>query len=400
MRAALASLLAFAILTLWVPELWPVTVFECGVYGLAAISLWRYRERLLSLPYPVIPLAVAALWGVWQYFGGVTVYGFATQASVLRWASFLAVFLTAYPMVRERGRLEWFRRAMVWFGFAVAVEATLQTFTSGGAVFWLFPTESTGVLMGPILSRNHYAAFIEVVLPMAVYLALRERKDPLLYSGMAAAMFASVVASASRAGTLICLGEVVVVSVLLWAGRRSEGRAVGLNLGIMAALLGVFTLAVGWQTVWERFWAPDPFVDRREFAISSLHMIASRPWTGFGLGTWPDVYPRFAIVDVGAIANQAHCDWLQWAAEGGVVFFAVMLSLLLWCLRPAFRSVWGLGVVGVFVHAAVDYPFSRPALGAWPVLVVAMLAAWQGLDEPRERKRTKSYTSSQNASAG
>ena len=38
-------------------------------------------------------------------------------------------------------------------------------------------------------------------------------------------------------------------------------------------------------------------------------MAASHPWFGIGLGTWPTVYPRYAIVDIGAFANQAHDDW-------------------------------------------------------------------------------------------
>jgi hypothetical protein len=31
-------------------------------------------------------------------------------------------------------------------------------------------------------------------------------------------------------------------------------------------------------------------------------------------------------------------------------------------------------VVAVFLHATVDYPFSRPALSAWIVVMVALLA--------------------------
>jgi len=30
----------------------------------------------------------------------------------------------------------------------------------------------------------------------------------------------------------------------------------------------------------------------------------------------------------------------------------------------------------VFLHAAVDYPFSRPAMGSWVMVTIAMLAAW------------------------
>jgi hypothetical protein len=42
----------------------------------------------------------------------------------------------------------WFRSAMVWLGFLVAVLAMLQAFTSGGKVFWIFPTENIERVMG------------------------------------------------------------------------------------------------------------------------------------------------------------------------------------------------------------------------------------------------------------
>jgi O-antigen ligase len=106
-------------------------------------------------------------------------------------------------------------------------------------------------------------------------------------------------------------------------------------------------------------------------------MIAARPWIGWGLGCWPAAYPAFATFDPGAIVNQAHCDWLQWAAEGGVPVGLAMLCLALWSIRPAIRSIWGIGVIAVLIHASFDYPFSRPAIGAWPVLILSMAAVNQ-----------------------
>ena len=47
-------------------------------------------------------------------------------------------------------------------------------------------------------------------------------------------------------------------------------------------------------------------------------MIAAHPWFGVGLGAWPTVYPSYAIADFGVFANQAHSDWLEWTAEGGL----------------------------------------------------------------------------------
>jgi O-antigen ligase len=263
---------------------------------------------------------------------------------------------------------------MLWFAFLVSVLATVQTFTAHGRVFWLFPTGVTDYLMGPILSRNHYAAFIEAILPVALYQALSRSRNSLLYSLMAAVMYASVVASASRAGTVLATAELLVVPALMLARGRTSGRAVAVSLARMLVLFAVFTAVVGPETVWARIWAPDPLAIRRQLNVSSLHMIAAHPWFGVGLGAWPTVYPRYAIVDVGLFVNQAHNDWLQWTAEGGIPFALLLAALFLWSLRPAFRTVWGLGVIAVFLHALVDYPFSRPALGSWPILILAMLS--------------------------
>jgi hypothetical protein len=374
MHVAFAALFCFAILTLWVPGYWPVSAFQAGIFALAAVAVWRARLSPPAFVWPVVPLSCAVLWGLFQWLTGHTACVIDTKLALLRWATFLSVFLVGISVFRDDAVRRWFRSAMVWFAFVVAVLASVQTFTSHGKVFWLFDTPYTDYVMGPILSRNHYAAFMEAVLPIALYLALRRERDSLLYSGMAAVMYASVIASASRAGTVLATAEVVLVPLLVWALRRAPGRNVAAALLRMGILFAVFTAVVGWESVWSRFWVPDPLAVRRELAVSTLHMATSHPWFGTGLGTWSTVYPQYAIIDVGAIANQAHNDWLQWTAEGGFPFGIMLATLFIWSLRPAFRSVWGLGVVAVFLHAFVDYPFSRPALGSWPILILSLLA--------------------------
>jgi hypothetical protein len=373
-RVLLAILFFFAILTLWVPALWPVAVFEAGIFSLAAAALLRARRDPPRFSWPLVPLAFAVLWGLVQLFTGRTVYVFDTRNATVQWTVYLGVFFLGISLCQTSAMGTWFRSAMLWFGFLISVLAILQTFTSGGRVFWIFPTEYTDYVMGPILSRNHYAVFIEAVLPIALYMALHGERGSLLYSAMAATMYASVIASSSRAGSILATAEIVAVPLLLWWRGRADGAAIGSAFLRMAVLLAVLTAIVGPETVWTRFWAPDPYGGRRELAVSSLHMVAAHPWLGTGLGTWPTAYPRYAVVDFGAFANQAHSDWLQWAAEGGIPFALMLATLFLWSLRPALRSVWGLGVVAVFLHAAVDYPFSRPALGSWPILLLSILA--------------------------
>ena len=96
---------------------------------------------------------------------------------------------------------------------------------------------------------------------------------------------------------------------------------------------------------------------------------------GFGLGTWPTAYPAHAYYDDGLFANQAHNDWAQWTAEGGLPFFFLMLSIAIWSLRPAADTLWGVGIVAVFLHCTVDYPIQRPALGGFFFALLGALAA-------------------------
>ena len=78
----------------------------------------------------------------------------------------------------------------------------------------------------------------------------------------------------------------------MWAKGRTSGRAVGLALLRIAIMFAAFTAVVGWESVWNRFWAPDPMSVRRELALSSLQMIGAHPWAGVGLGAWQTVFPH------------------------------------------------------------------------------------------------------------
>ncbi|HEY2014733.1 MAG TPA: O-antigen ligase family protein [Bryobacteraceae bacterium] len=370
MHVALAAIFFFALITYVVPAMWPASVFQLGTFILSAFALFRGLPRFA---WPMVPLTFAIFWGLLQLVTGHTANAYETKTDIVNWTTFLAVFLAGVCLFRDSSVRRWFRHALVWFGFFVSVVAIIQICTSDDVPFWSTPL--IGYVIGPLVSRNHFAAFIELVFPIALYESLQGERDSLLYSGVAAVMYASLVASASRAGALLCTSELLLVVLVAWIRGRANSREVGGTLFRILLLFALFTTIMGWNAVWARFWAPDPMAFRREFYIASLHIVDAHPWFGTGLGTWATVYPRWAIVDSGWFANQAHNDWLQWAAEGGIPFCVMLSTLFVWAVPAVFRNLWGLGVIAVFLHALVDYPFSRPTLAAWPFLILAMLAA-------------------------
>jgi O-antigen ligase len=371
----LAAILFLGILTMWVPARWALSAFQIAVFALAATHIIRYKR--LAVHPSVVLLGAAVVWGLIQAFAGWSVDRFKTLNEVLNWTTNLAVFALGLELGLDPRQRERFLSALLWFGTALAAISMLTVFSSPeGVVFWLFHAGSDRRTLGPFVYYNQYAAFIEAVLPIALVRAIVDQRRRMLYSVVGALLLASVVAGGSRAGTILCLAEVIVIPfVALGQGtvsRRSAGRMLLATLCTLVVLGAV----AGWDVIWKRLQEPNPYALRKEFLLSSLEMIRDRPLTGWGLGTWPEVYPGFARFDDGLFANQAHNDWAQWAAEGGIPFFLLMVGVLAGAVLPAFRSLWGLGLLAVFIHCFVDYPMQqRPALAAFFFALLGIVTA-------------------------
>jgi hypothetical protein len=67
-----------------------------------------------------------------------------------------------------------------------------------------------------------------------------------------------------------------------------------------------------------------------------------------------------------------------------------MLAVFFWSLRPAIRSIWGLGVVAVALHALVDYPFARFGVCGWYFALLGVLALWREGENGAEARRDRS----------
>jgi len=377
-RAALAVLLGYAILTIWIDQRWAWGAAQCAVF--VSLAVWAAGQ--LRHPSPIrgslwlAPLSAAPVWALLQLATQRTVYRWGTWNAALNWATWLALFFLALQLFERSAARHWFLRFALYFGAGLAVLSTVQMFTSGGRIFWLFPSGYTDLVMGPFVYQNQYAAFLEMILPIALWQGLRDRRRAFASYAIAAAMLASVIAAGARAGSVLLSVEVAVALLVAWRRGMAPAGTVARGLAAFVAMAVLFTTIVSWQTLRQRFEQPDPLAQRREFLVSSLAMLHDRPGMGFGLGNWARAYPQYALFDDGNYVNQAHNDWAQWAVEGGVPFFAILLSLVAMAGPAAVRSVWGIGLVSVWVHCLVEYPLQqRPGLGAWFFVLLGMLAA-------------------------
>jgi O-antigen ligase len=149
-------------------------------------------------------------------------------------------------------------------------------------------------------------------------------------------------------------------------------RTATINLWLLAF---VFAAVAGWAVLWNRFQDPDPLRGRREMLADTVAMIHARPWAGFGLGTFRTAHPAYASVDFGAVVNHAHNDWAEWSADGGIPFGLLLLSIAIWSIPAGLRTVWGIGLIAVFIHSLVDFPLQKPVLELWLFTLLGIVAA-------------------------
>lgn len=390
----LAALLLAVALTLTIGSPDPLLLWGCemALFALAGWAALRRARRFTGgparrLPPLTLPVAAIGLWGFVQLAFGWTVYRWATLDAALQNLALAAVFLTAYRGFRgstsrsashAAGRAAFLDR-FLWFSVIVSVVSVLAYWTSPGKILWVFPAQYPDN-WGPFPSRNNFAQFLELGFPIAL-VKLRDRSWRWDAAAPVAIILGAGLASASRAGAAILLAEGAGALVLL---RRSRSRKSRMTLRGLARLSAGFAVFAGLAAVagagvlLHRLAEPDPLQFRREILGSTVALLRAAPHTrlltGYGLGSFAAVYPQFAVFDSGAAVEHAHDDWLEWTAEGGLLYLALWAAVAAWAVVPAIRSVWGLGVIAVFLHAVVDYPFARLGISIWVFLLLGALA--------------------------
>jgi len=265
-----------------------------------------------------------------------------------------------------------------------------EMFTSEGRVLWIIPSGYPDIY-GTFQYYNNYAQFVELALPIALWRGLREGWHSWWYALAGGVLYASVIGTGSRAGSVLCTAELLAMMVIGLVRLRDPEtglptRSTTAMLLMVPVLAAAFTLAVGWERVWLRFQQNDPYVTRREFLVAAVDMARHRPLTGYGMGTFPGVYQRYAIKDFPFYANHTHNDWAEFAADGGVPFLLLVLIPFAACVPAAIRNPWGLGLIAIMLHACVDYPFPRPAVSGWMFVLLALLYMSRMPDEADLRK--------------
>lgn len=248
---------------------------------------------------------------------------FAMLPATLDWLCYGLVFAIAASLGRDRKQALWIAGALVVGGAWAAVCGAREygQFVQAG-----MPGQRA---QAPFLSANFLAGFLGLTLPIAaaLFLAMRERLAVLGLGAVTALMAGTLVATGSRAGVALTVGGLGVA--LLLAVIREKGKLPWLRIGGLLAAIVVLGFAFS-----------GPLLARSEGGgqehsgafrtwtwKGTMAMAQANPFLGTGPGTFPYLYPKYALV---ARTDLAHSSYLQVAAEQGFpALVLVVIALLL-----------------------------------------------------------------------
>jgi O-antigen ligase len=379
---------------------------------LLILILWvvgSMQEGRLRIGYSplYVPLVLFLALGFAQLSFHLTLTPSLTRESLLNLASNSLLFFLVIQLFSVSPAHSWRRVgiAVLVFAFVFSFLSILQFFWNPSRIIWI--GHDIGAMpFGSYVDRDHYAGFMEMLIPIsAAYVLSRPKRDPLngvLWFGVLVPTV-SLLLTGSRGGFVSVLVE---VAILVWImtyrnplpGRRLRIAATGLALAGVAALF---------------FWLAPEFVRSKIGTISnyvpnahgesrptlwrnSLGIFRDHPLTGAGMGSFVTVYPAYQTEATDLITEHSHNDYVEALAETGVFGGVLILAALILFFSTSFRNLaaqlksepgWiqlgaSIACCGLLVHSFFDFNLHIPANAAW-FAFCAGLASLSGLNSRR-----------------
>jgi putative inorganic carbon (hco3(-)) transporter len=330
----------------------------------------------------------------------LTVNPIATRAGLASLASVLLLFWAARDAF-GRGGLRMTASAIAWAGSALVIVSLVQRATAPRTLLWIWtPADAEAQPFGPFVNPNHLATWLLMAAPLtAGYLVSHTRAigssqaslrlrvrdwladgKGLLLAGALLTMVLGIGATLSRAALL---GAGAALAAAVWlCDVEHRGRTARI-VGAAAAVLAAVSIWFNGEALAGKFDAVTTF---SRFAIwrQTLPVIRDFWLTGTGAGTYAATMLHYQRAFREVHFNQAHSEYVQVAAEGGVLLVTPIVVALGAALRLARRRIgddarpisWlrvgaAAGLVGTAVQGLFETGLRIPA----NALLAAVLAA-------------------------
>jgi O-antigen ligase len=395
----------------------PWAIFALEASATLLFLAWGFRQwlkrelQIISHPLHWPMLAFAGLITM-QWLAGMTAYRQATYSLLLLYLSYGLLVFVVTQTLRRTSQLEIFAWVLCGYSAVLASLSLLLGLAPNGKLYGIWKPDFGGAY-GPYVNHNHYAGLMEMLTPFLLVLAathLTRGARKVTVAVIAAVMAGSIFLCGSRGG-MLAFGFQAVLLIVLLRPRQEDWKRHLLLGGCLAAMIGLLVW-IGGNELTRRLASIQSETQqeltggvRLSIDRDCLRMWREKPWLGWGLGTFPVVYPQFRSFYTSFFVNEAHNDYLQVLTETGLAGFAIAI----WFLVRTFRHGWAkldnwtestngaltvaalLGCIGILVHSFLDFNLQVPANAAM-FYVLCAIAASNPLQESQRRRARRHHS--------
>ncbi|MEJ7847501.1 MAG: O-antigen ligase family protein [Pyrinomonadaceae bacterium] len=389
----------------------------------------RLNPSLLPLPilaavfYGVIqtiPLGtMAETGGVSGISRTISLDPFSTQTVTVHLFGLLLFFVVSLTLIDSAARLRKLVIIITVFGFIYAFYAILQAVLSPNKIYGIY--ERAGAIpFGSFVNRHNFAAYMEMTigLPLGLlFVGAIEKDKRLLYVTAIALMGVALLMSGSRGGFVAFLAEVIFLTIITSTARsgRKFYLKIGLAVLLVAAIVGGSFFVGGESSltrIAETSGSENVTSDRSHIWSVTFSVIAGNMPLGAGLGSFGAAYTAFDNRSGLERVEQAHNDYLQIAADAGIIGILLALFFLFVLFRTGLKAVKAentyhrgvaagalAGCFAILIHSLFDFVLHTTAITVLFLSLITLIVASRNsyeddLEDPEGRKIKKKRTSS------
>ena len=349
---------------------------------------------------------------------------YAAQVSWLKSLAYVLIFMVTLLVVTSRERVRQLAYVWVLWALVIAVYGILLHLTNVTHDWFGTVIAHGSQASATYPNRNHFAGYLVMTLSIGIGLLIAGLRDrhantwkqflahllewlfstKMMLRLTLCILVIALVSTHSRMGNTSFFAALMIAGMIALAMSRHATRGtvvllvslIAIDIFIVGSWFGVDKLADRIEnTAIIRQVSPsgapageESVEARLDPSSNGLNMIRDFPLIGVGPGAWYSAFPRYRGPELERFFDYAHNDYIQFAAESGLIGLGLVGLIVLWCFIVAliaqyrrrdplmrgiaFASV--MSIIAMMIHSSVDFNLQIPSNASLFMVILAM--AW------------------------
>ena len=333
---------------------------------------------------------------------------------LLKLLAYMAMFFLVLNTLKSKKKINTLIYLLIIIGLFETVYAVYQVFSVTPKIWWWTKTR-TPFASGTFIVSNHFAGYLEMVLPLCVgFMIANRQRNKRLQSGLKDNRFSLnrlidrlSPESANPRMIFLFFCSILMAVALLLSGSRGGIIAIGISMGMISILFftkkryrsygymvicllivgAIYASNIGISATLDKFEQTEGLHRRLYTSKTMVPMLLEYPVSGVGWGNFKYLYKRHVATDYDGISSSGylHNDWLEAGIEtgflGGVLIvagylvFTIKLVRIWRRRRDSYAIGVGAGVLtamaAIGAHSIFDLNMHIPSN---PLTLAAVLA--------------------------